>query len=145
MKNLQKTKTTFSCIFRNTLGENSSDQSAEFRISLMLVVVAATFIILRFPEIITVQIVMYYRTINSPLTEQAYIVLQITNLLVVLNHSVNFIIYMIFFNSFRETFARCFMLKCNVQRENGTKVRTVSENAPKLITSETGVSSTSDK
>ena len=106
----------------------------------MLLLVAAAFIILRFPEIILGQIAMYYRTINSPFFEQTYIVLQMTNLLVILNHSANFTVYIIFFKSFREMFVGCFKLKCNMNRETNTKA---IENASQLGSCETGSSNVS--
>ena len=82
------------------------DSGKEFQVSLMLVTVATLFLVLRLPEIITFQLVSFFagksfQTSVSKTLVQVYPILFIP---VTLNHTVNFFIYIIFLQRFRETF-----------------------------------------
>ena len=92
----------------------------------MVFMVAALFILLRFPMVITAQWIPFYPT---PIKEndQMYIDLllasSVCNVLVAFNHSANFVIYIIFLRSFRET---CFkLISRNSDRTPGQHVFTV--------------------
>ena len=82
------------------------DSGKEFQISLMLVTVATLFLVLRLPEIITFQLVSFFagnnfQTSVSKTLVQVYPILFIP---VTLNHTVNFFIYLVFLQRFRQTF-----------------------------------------
>ena len=92
---------------RNVLSHNSENSSSkkEVRISVMLVSVSVLFILLRYPKLITLK---FLSTTNSrnPLLIKS--VSKLGTFFVAVNHSVNFIIYMIYLGSFRRTFCKMF-------------------------------------
>ena len=101
------------------------DSGKEFQISLMLVTVATLFLILRLPEIITFQPVSFFagksfQTSVSKTLVQVYPILFIP---VTLNHTINFFIYLIFVQRFRETFMELLpsCIRKNVKRVTGRK------------------------
>ena len=109
--------------------EEGRESTKEFNITVMLVTVATLFLILRTPEIILFQTVNYfikkqpdwscvrqccnsisilYNICNSKSLHQF-------SRLYDINHSINFLVYMIFFRQFRNTFLSffiCIKLKC---------------------------------
>ena len=91
---------------RNVLSNNSENSSSkkEIRISVMLVSVSVLFILLRYPRIILGK----FLSTNSenPLVIQS--MSKLGTFFVAVNHSVNFIIYMIYLESFRKTFCKMF-------------------------------------
>ena len=100
---------------------NNEDQSnREFRISLMLFAVACFFIIFRFPGIIILEIRQYYQSrniYNNVLYNNTATVSSISDALTIINHSINFFIYIIFFKAFRETFLKFFKCKCAAEKD----------------------------
>ena len=90
---------------------NSVQSQKEFRISLTLFIVACLFIVTRFPGIIMFEIRQYYLSKNkfqNKMLSDIAIVYPISEFLTVINHSVNFVIYIVFLRKFRETFVQCF-------------------------------------
>ena len=89
---------------RNGLSQdvtNTSDK--EFQITLMLFTVACLFIFTRIPEIVTYQLGYhcFSKMIHSQMCHYFSVFWPLSSLLVVVNHSVYFFIYTIFFKSFR--------------------------------------------
>ena len=99
---------------RSELSENSKavQSQKEFRISLMLFIVACLFIVTRFPGIIIFEIRQYYLSKNTFQNNKVFsdiaVVYPISEFLTVINHSVNFVIYIVFLRKFREIFVQCF-------------------------------------
>ena len=93
---------------RNALTNNSvgSNSKKEIRVSVMLVSIASLFILLRFPKVIIMKLIL--ANSGNPLLIQS--VSKLVTFLIAVNHSVNFVIYMIFMESFRKTF--CDMFSC---------------------------------
>ena len=91
---------------RNSLSNNSdnSKTNKEMRISVMLVTITLFFILLRFPKVIA----MMFTFANSGEQLVTHPVAKLTSVFVAVNHSVNFIIYMMFLESFRKTFFEMF-------------------------------------
>ena len=90
---------------------NAVQSQKEFRISLMLFIVACLFIVTRFPGIIIFEIRQYYlskNTFQNKMFSDIAIVYPISEFLTVINHSINFVIYIVFLRKFRETFVQCF-------------------------------------
>ena len=90
---------------RSELGHGGGS-GKEFQSSVMLVVVATLFLILRIPEMIAYQIIYFFLakdalnpTLNNILTAYPIFVTFLA-----LNHSINFLIYITFLNNFRQTF-----------------------------------------
>ena len=81
---------------RTQMGVTQSTK--EIDISIMLVTVATLFLILRIPEMILYQLINYLGDNN------VFMAWQMSTIFVELNHSLNFIIYMIFVKKFRDTF-----------------------------------------
>ena len=97
--------------------EMGKDSTKEFGITVMLVTVATLFMILRAPEMISFHTINYFITYNisGPVLDNAVTVYQLFVILVTVNHSINFIVYMIFLKQFRNTFLSFFIyvkLKC---------------------------------
>ena len=86
----------------------------------MLFTVACLFIFTRIPEAVTYQIAMhcFSKRVNSPVCHNMEVFWPLSTLLVVINHSVNFFIYISFFKSFRDS---CFKYRA--------KKSSVSENS----------------
>ncbi len=88
---------------RMTLANMSTQISQkEFRITLMLVTVATLFILLRFPKIITEEYLAQKGHTYS--TRNLYHWSRAINILMVVNHSFNFVVYIVFLQPFRQTF-----------------------------------------
>ena len=105
---------------RSSMSHGSKTSDKEFRITLMLFLVACLFIFTKLPEIVVVQIIIQYAD-NQP-RDQSYanalIAWPVTNVLLILNHSVNFVIYVIFFKTFRNTSLIC-KSKTNMKKGGG--------------------------
>ena len=97
---------------RSYLSQSNNRQSnKEFQISLMLFAVAFLFTILRIPRLSMYQIRLYYSSkglFNNTHFIDALKYWPIAKLLVVVNHSINFVIYMIFIQNFRQAFVKMF-------------------------------------
>ena len=92
---------------RNVLSKNNSANSSskkEVRISVMLVTISLLFIFLRFPKIIMVKFILFKA--GNPLLIKS--MSKLTEFFTALNHSINFIIYVIFLESFRKKFFEMF-------------------------------------
>ena len=100
--------------YRNRRSELGSDNDSgkEFQITLMLVIVATLFLILRIPEMIAYQMINFFlaEDVKNPMLKDVIIVYPILVTFLLLNHSINFFIYMTFFGNFRKTFKGLF--KC---------------------------------
>ena len=91
---------------RNTLSNHSvgSNSKKEVRMSAMLVTITLIFILLRFPNVIALKFIFA----NSDDQLLVHQLARIATILIAINRSVNFIIYMIFLESFRKTFCEMF-------------------------------------
>ena len=101
------------CLFRqrrkrHELTNSSSNSQKEFQITVMLLTVTCLFIILRFPEMIFAQISLVYPEIYIKVESWSMIFI----LLILINHSINFFVYLIFLESFRKTFLTMFLSLC---------------------------------
>ena len=85
---------------------NNSNENREFRITTMLLAEATIFLSSRVPFSITMQINQYYHFRNPVVTY----VLKSLSILATLNHGTNFVIYMIFLQEFRRSFAKIMMM-----------------------------------
>ena len=107
------------------------DSGKEFQVSLMLVTVATLFLVLRLPEIITFQLVSFFagKSFQSSVSKTLVQVYPILFIPVTLNHTVNFFIYVIFLQRFRETFMELLLscLKKNVRIATGTVTGSVTD------------------
>ena len=97
--------------------EMGKESTKEFAITVMLVTVATLFLILRIPEMILFQIWNYFMTNNmaGPVADNVFVAWPLSSIFITVNHSINFIIYMIFLKEFRNTFFSFFIfmkLKC---------------------------------
>ena len=114
---------------RNVLSEDSGKNSdKEFQITLMLFTVACLFIFTRIPEAVTYQIAMhcFSERVNSPVCHNMEVFWPLSTLLVVINHSVNFFIYISFFKSFRESCCKYRMKKSSVSENSVSSTYVVS-------------------
>ena len=95
---------------RKIMSQDNSDRNKnELRITLMLCTVAISFIVARFPMFTCYEIMFYYQNklqFNATYLN-AQIAYPIAALILTVNHSINFIIYLIFFKEFRNTFVKC--------------------------------------
>ena len=91
---------------RDDLSNTSSSHSQkEFQITIMLLVVSCLFIILRLPKLIILNIARRSSSLEMiPWSN-------FTNVLVAINHSINFFIYFIFLKPFRDACVNCLYLK----------------------------------
>ena len=99
---------------RAEMGKNSTK---EFGITVTLVTVATLFLILRTPEMILFEMMNYFMSNNltGPVQDNVMIVYPLFVILVTINRSINFVIYMMSLNQFRNTFFSFFIyirLKC---------------------------------
>ena len=114
---------------RSELSENSKvgQSQKEFRISLMLFIVACLFIVTRFPGIIMFEIRQYYLSKdtfqNNKVFSNIAVVYPISEFLTVINHSVNFVIYIVFLRKFREIFVQCFSCTFSVKAPQETETQ----------------------
>ena len=92
---------------RITLSNHSvgSDSKKEVQISAMLATISSLFILLRFPKVIAMKFVLS-NSDDAGLSSHPFA--KLSTIFVVLNHSVNFIIYIFFLKSFRKTFCEMF-------------------------------------
>ncbi len=91
---------------RNTLvqeGQTNNNDSKEFIISLMLFLVACMFLASKVVQV-TIWLVREYSHQNSLQFQHAFVAMHYAKLLMILNHSANSLIYIIFFPKFREAF-----------------------------------------
>ena len=95
---------------RATLGFASRDTGREFRATLMLVTVASLFLVLRVGEMI-IHFLNLNQDLPAPVAEMVSGIAPVFILLLNVNHSINFFIYLIFLPEFRRTllqmFSRC--------------------------------------
>ena len=91
---------------RNVLSNNdiSSKSKRDIRISVMLVTIALFFMLFRYPKVIARKFTM--ANSGDPFLVQSLD--KLTTVFVVVNHSVNFIIYMVFLESFRKSLCQMF-------------------------------------
>ena len=114
---------------RSELSENSKavQSQKEFRISLMLFIVACLFIVTRCPGISMFEIRQYYlskdKFQNNEVFSDIAVAYPISEFLTVINHSVNFVIYIVFLRKFRETFLQCFSCTFSVKAPQETKIQ----------------------
>ena len=108
---------------RRNLNYANNSQRNEYKIEFMVFIVAALYILLRFPMVIIVNWITYYPT-SIKKNDQIYMKLllasSICSILMAFNHSVNFVIYIIFLRSFRET--SCKMILCKTNTGQGQNV-----------------------
>ena len=96
---------------------NDAKTDNEFRISMMLIIVTALFILSRVLDLVVYQILIhFYDKRPSDIYNRTLIVFPIAQLLNVINHSVNFGIYFCFFKNFRETALACFPRNSDINR-----------------------------
>ena len=101
------------CLFRqkrrrNELTNSSSNSQKEFQITVMVVTVTSLFIILRLPGMIIVQVSL----VGAEIFIKFESWVKFSVLLTIINHSVNFFVYLIFLESFRKTFLTMFPIFC---------------------------------
>ena len=119
---------------RNTMNDNNSNcvpGSKEIKISLMIFIVTVVFILTRFPPFVLYEITKYYFSKKMYFNKQylnSLTASPINYAFIVINHSINFIIYMCFFEKFREGFTQCFFRKENT-RNDAENIETISSNA----------------
>ena len=111
---------------RNVLSNNNASPKSkkEVQISAMLVTISLIFIFLRFPRVIILRFIL--ANSGDPLLIQSLD--KLTTIFIVVNRSVNFVVYMIFLESFRKTFFEmfsCFIVrimeclyKCKGENQN---------------------------
>ena len=92
---------------RAKLGFGSKDTGRQFRMTLMLLIVATLFLVLRVGEMI-VHFLIIDKNLPDPVTEIALGVFPIFVLLLLINHAVNFVVYVIFLREFRRSFVGMF-------------------------------------
>ncbi len=97
---------------RNTMVQERSDHNSkkEFTITLMLFAVACMFLISKIFYMMTWFIFKYSRQ-NSPHSQQAIISNFYAQIIVIINHSVNSLVYVLFFKTFREGMKSVFFCK----------------------------------
>ena len=103
--------------------EMGKESTKVFGITVMLVIVATLFLILRIPEAILFQMMNYFMTNNmaGPVVDNVLAVWILSVTFLALNHSINFIIYIIFLKKFRDTFFSFFIfVKISATRTNST-------------------------
>ena len=83
-----------------------TESTREFGITVMLVSAATLFLMLRIPEMILFQMMKYFTSNNMArhVIGNVMIVYPLFLILVTINHALNFIVYIIFFRQFRNTF-----------------------------------------
>ena len=112
--------------------DNSDRNNNELRITLMLCIVAISFIVARFPMFTCYEIMFYYQNklqFNNAAYLNAQITYPIAELILTIKHSINFIIYLIFFKEFRNTFIRCFIPCKSTKAKTDNEVYTIQTNS----------------
>ncbi len=97
---------------------NNNSNSKEFTITLMLFLVASLFLVSKFVQV-TVWYIRNYSYRDSILFQHAAIAFNFARLLVIINHSANSVIYIIFFENFRK--ALLALLCCRSQSMEETQ------------------------
>ena len=116
---------------------HDSQSNKEFQISLMLFIVAVLFTVLRFPRLTSFLIRYFYgskRQFNNTVFIDTVIAWPITNLLLVINHSLNFVVYVTFLKSFRDQLWALIKFPTNTPRRKGRRsdrVQSVSSSIEK--------------
>ncbi len=87
-------------------GTHARDTDAEFKITIMLFVIAVLFLVARVTQTIVFRL-MLHSDWDSPLSQHSEILWPLTMLVMVTTHSVHFVLYMIFFVRFRRAFLSC--------------------------------------
>ena len=106
---------------RNVLSEDGGKNSdQEFQITLMLFTVACLFIFTRIPEAVTFQVAMhcFANRVDSSMCRKMEVFWPLSTLLVLVNHSANFFIYMYFFKSFRDCICKLYKTKKSAVSES---------------------------
>ncbi len=100
---------------RNTLGQGSQTNSKynEFRISVMLFVIACMFLLSKIFQT-TVWYLLVYSSKTSVHFERVSVASHYARILLVLNHSLNSLVCIIFMKSFRKAFVSIICCKWNV-------------------------------
>ena len=109
---------------RARLGFASKDTGREFCMTLMLLIVATLFLVLRVGEMI-VHFLTLDKNLPASVTEIALGMVPIFVLLLLINHAVNFMVYVIFLGEFRQSFVGMFTWcrkLSNVVRAQWTKI-----------------------
>ena len=118
---------------RNILNDNNSNrvpESKEIKITLMIFIVASVFILTRLPTFILYEMTKYYFSRKMYFNKHylnSLAASPISYVLIVINHSINFIIYMCFLKKFREGFKQCCPRKHNT-RNDVENIETLSSN-----------------
>ena len=94
---------------------NEPESNLESQITLMLVIVAVAFLVFRIPEMVLYQMRRYFKAENTTnsTSENVDSLYPIFLVLVLMNHSVNFVIYVTFLRTFRKAFFSLF--KCSAR------------------------------
>ena len=103
---------------RASLGFGSKDTGREFRATLMLCTVAGLFLVLRIGESI-IHFLNLNQNLPASVSEMVFGIAPIFILLVNINHSINFFVYLVFMPEFRGTF--CQIVTCyrrSIPQEN---------------------------
>ena len=126
---------------RNILIRNNrsiSEGAKEYKITIMVFLVAVLFILFRFPTVIITQWISFYpRPIRE--NDQIYVDLlfsaSICNILMVISHSVNFVMYITFMRSFRGTCFKLIYRKRNKRQGRQQEISTVELRASQHLMS----------
>ena len=110
----------------NQSGESESNM--EFQVTLMLVTVAFAFLVFRIPEMVLYQMRRNFKAENTTnsASENAESLHPVFLVLVLFNHSVNFLIYVTFLETFRKTFPRLFKCPARKTATNSSSVDSTS-------------------
>ena len=118
---------------RSTLNDNNSNHvpgRKEIKITFMIFIVATVFILTRFPTFILYEMTKYYFSREMYFNKHylnSIAVSPISYAIIVINHSINFLIYMCFLKKFREGFKQCCSRKYNI-RNDRESIETLSSN-----------------
>ncbi len=108
---------------RNTMTTTVSGSKQEFRISLMLFIIAFLFVVVKIADLAVNQVLAYHR--SAHLT--AVSVYRIISLLIIMNHCINFFVYVVFLEDFRRSFVSLFVKESQTRSEPSTRISTVTE------------------
>ena len=104
---------------RNNLNDNNSNcvpGNTEIKITLMIFIVATVFIVTRIPAFVLYEMQKYYFSKKMYFNKHylnSVAASPISYAFILINHSINFIIYICFLEKFREGFTQCFSRKPN--------------------------------
>ena len=108
---------------RNTLNDNNSNcvtGNKEIKITLMIFIVATVFILTRLPPFVLYEMQKYFFSKRMYFNKHYLNIVAASPLcyaLIIVNHSINFIVYMCFLEHFRDGFRKCFSRKQNTVME----------------------------